>query len=98
MAPGTRRAGRGGFAEHDDFEGLPVRQWRQEVINIAPPPPVDQQQQNDIWAVELIHGMPKDSNLLAPHSQELLRAARSGRLYKRPAPEEDTEADADAVL
>jgi hypothetical protein len=33
--------------------------------------------------------MPKDSHLLPPHTQELLRAARSGRLYKRPPPEED---------
>lgn len=40
--------------------------------------------------------MPKDANLLPPHSQELLRAARSGRLYKRPAPEED-DVDAEAV-
>jgi hypothetical protein len=53
----------------------------------------EQQQQNDVWAIELIHGMPKDSSLLAPHSQELLRAARSGRLYKRPAPNEEEDAD-----
>lgn len=45
-----------------------------------------------------MHGMPKDSSLLTPHSQELLRAARSGRLYKRPTPtdEEDDAADAAA--
>ncbi|KAG5961479.1 hypothetical protein E4U58_004246 [Claviceps cyperi] len=96
MAPGTRRANRSGYAEHDDFEGLPVRQWRQDWVNLAPPAPQEQAQKNDIWAIELIHGMPKDSNLLAPHSQELLRAARSGRLYKRPAPPEDDEADIDA--
>lgn len=41
--------------------------------------------------------MPKDSNLLPPHTQELLRAARSGRLYKRPPPEED-DADHETVL
>ncbi|KAG6045351.1 hypothetical protein E4U39_002455 [Claviceps sp. Clav50 group G5] len=96
MAPGTRRANRSGYAEHDDFEGLPVRQWRQDWVNLAPPAPQEQAQQNDIWAIELIHGMPKDSHLLAPHSQELLRAARSGRLYKRPAPPEDDEVDIDA--
>lgn len=95
MAPGTRRGNRSGFPEHDDFEGLPVRQWRQEWVSIAPPPPLETTQQNDRWAVELPHGMPKDYQLLAPHSQELLRAARSGRLYKRPAPEDD-EPDADA--
>lgn len=50
---------------------------------------------NDVWAIELIHGMPKDSGLLTPHSQELLRAARSGRLYKRPVPTDEDEAEAD---
>ncbi|EQL01511.1 LYR family protein [Ophiocordyceps sinensis CO18] len=95
----TRRANRSGYAEHDDFEGLPVRQWRHEWASVTTLPQQEQQQQNDIWAIELIHGMPKDANLLPPHSQELLRAARSGRLYKRPAPEEDdvdVDADADA--
>ncbi|EHK17176.1 uncharacterized protein TRIVIDRAFT_41853, partial [Trichoderma virens Gv29-8] len=89
----TRRANRSGYVEHDDFEGLPVRQWRHEWVNVAPPVQQEQQQQNDIWAIELIHGMPKDATLLPPHTQELLRAARSGRLYKRPHPNEDEEAD-----
>lgn len=66
-------------------------------MNIAPPEPQEPQAQNDVWAIELMHGMPKDSNLLPPHTQELLRAARSGRLYKRPAPPEEEEADGDAV-
>ncbi|KAI9163933.1 LYR motif-containing protein 4 [Paramyrothecium foliicola] len=83
---------------HNGTWRLPVRQWRHEVINIEPPPAQDQQQQNDIWAIELIHGMPKDANLLAPHSQELLRAARSGRLYKRPPPVEEEEADPEVTL
>ena len=65
-------------------------------MSIAPPPQQELQQQNDVWSLELIHGMPKDSNLLPPHSQELLRAARSGRLYKRPAPVENEDDDADA--
>jgi hypothetical protein len=52
---------------------------------------------NDKWAVELPHGMPKDYHLLAPHSQELLRAARSGRLYKRPAPAEEDENELEAA-
>lgn len=58
----------------------------------------EQQQQNDIWAIELIHGMPKDATLLPPHTQELLRAARSGRLYKRPHPNEDEEADGETTI
>ncbi|KAM3502340.1 hypothetical protein MY11210_009099 [Beauveria gryllotalpidicola] len=96
MAPGTRRANRAGYAEHDDFEGLPVRQWRQEWVNVAPLIEQETLQVNDIWATELNHGMPKDYGLLTPHSQELLRAARSGRLYKRPAPTDEDEAEAEA--
>lgn len=42
--------------------------------------------------------MPKDSHLLPTHTQELLRAARSGRLYKRPPPAEEEEVDADAAV
>jgi hypothetical protein len=53
--------------------------------------------QNDIWAVELPHGMPKDSHLLPQHSQDLLRAARSGKIYKRPAPVEEEEVDPEVV-
>ncbi|CAM1506088.1 Fc.00g057290.m01.CDS01 [Cosmosporella sp. VM-42] len=98
MAPGTRRANRSGYAEHDDFEGLPVRQWRHDWVNLAPPSQQEQPQQNDVWAMELLYGMPKDSHLIPPHSQELLLAARSGRLYKRPAPIEEEEADPEAIL
>ncbi|KAK3941924.1 hypothetical protein QBC46DRAFT_352786 [Diplogelasinospora grovesii] len=92
----TRRGNRSGFPEHDDFEGLPVRQWRHEWVNIAPPPTVEATQQNDRWTIELPYGLPKDYPLLAPHSQELLRAARSGGLYKRPTPAEGEDLDADA--
>lgn len=42
--------------------------------------------------------MPKDATLLPPHTQELLRAARSGRLYKRPHPSEDEEADGEPTM
>lgn len=42
--------------------------------------------------------MPKDSNLLPPHTQELLRAARSGRLYDAPLPVEDEEVESETVL
>ncbi|KAI2634674.1 hypothetical protein GGS26DRAFT_589593 [Hypomontagnella submonticulosa] len=94
----TRRGNRSGYVEHDDFEGLPVRQWRQEWVKVTPPQPSDTTQKNDIWAIELPHGMPKDSHLLPTHTQELLRAARSGRLYKRPLPTEEEEVDPDAAL
>ncbi|RDA95407.1 hypothetical protein CP533_3435 [Ophiocordyceps camponoti-saundersi (nom. inval.)] len=98
MPPGTRRANRGGYVDHDDFEGLPVRQWRHEWVNVATQQAPEQQHQNDIWAVELPHGLPRDFSLLPAHSQELLRAARSGRLYKRPAPTDDDDVDADMTL
>ena len=74
-----------------------MRQWRQDVINIVPPDPQEQHKQSDVWAIELIHGMPKDFSLLPVHSQELLRAARSGRLYKRPLVTEEEDAEQDAV-
>lgn len=67
-------------------------------MNIAPPPPPELTRKNDIWAVELPHGMPKDSHLLPTHSQDLLRAARSGRLYKRPTPAEEEEAEIDPAV
>lgn len=74
-----------------------MRQWRHDWVNVAPPPQQEQPQQNDIWSIDVIHGMPKDSHLLPAHSQELLLAARSGRLYKRPAPVEEEEADPEAI-
>ncbi|OIW31186.1 hypothetical protein CONLIGDRAFT_713647 [Coniochaeta ligniaria NRRL 30616] len=98
MAPGyrtattTRRGNRSGYPEHDDFEGLPVRQWRLQEVDIAPPPVPANTQKNDRWSIELPYGMPKDYHLLPPHSQELLRAARSGALYKRKAPPEEEDA------
>lgn len=48
---------------------------------------------NDIWSIELPHGMPKASHLLPQHSQDLLRAARSGKIYKRPVSVEEEEVD-----
>lgn len=42
--------------------------------------------------------MPKDSHLLPQHSQDLLRAARSGRLYKRRTQVEEEEVEAEAAL
>ncbi|KAL1894621.1 hypothetical protein Cpir12675_003610 [Ceratocystis pirilliformis] len=87
----TRRAHRAGYADHDDFDGLPVRQWREEWVKVAPSSQQEQQASNDIWNMELLHGMPKDTNLLPSHSQELLRLARSGRLHKRPTPQDDDD-------
>ncbi|TVY47469.1 hypothetical protein LOCC1_G002202 [Lachnellula occidentalis] len=102
MAPSYRNQSRrqNRPVEHDIFEGLPVRQWRKEYITIAPPPSTEiSAAQNDTWAIELPHGMPKDSHLLPQHSQDLLRAARSGKLYgKRTAPTEEEEIDPEINL
>ena len=68
-------------------------------MTVVPPPTQENTtSQNDIWAVELPHGMPKDSHLLPQHSQDLLRAARSGKIYKRPLAVEEEEVDLEAVL
>ncbi|PBP28453.1 LYR family protein [Diplocarpon rosae] len=78
----NRRQNRPGV-DHGEYEGIPIRHWRREDVTVAPPPiPDSTASQNDIWAVELPHGMPKDSQLLPQHSQDLLRAARSGKIYK----------------
>lgn len=41
--------------------------------------------------------MPKGSELLPPHSLALLRAARSGALYKRAPPPDDEDGDAEGL-
>jgi hypothetical protein len=68
------------------LEGLPINQYREVEItvgaNIGDNKPADK----DAWP-EL--PMPRDSHMLPEHSQQLLRAARSGRIYKQPAPPED---------
>ncbi|CZT02010.1 uncharacterized protein RCO7_05491 [Rhynchosporium graminicola] len=102
MAPtyrnANRRQNRQGV-DHGEYEGIPIRHWRRDFVTVAPPPTPDSSTtQNDIWAVELPHGMPKDYHLLPQHSQDLLRAARSGKIYKRPAPADEEEADPETVV
>lgn len=93
----NRRQNRTGYVDHDVFEGLPVRQWRRDYTTILSPTAHDGTPHNDIWAIELPHGMPKDSHLLPQHSQDLLRAARSGKIYKRPLHVEEEEVDVEVV-
>lgn len=95
--PTGQRRNRQGHVDHDMFEGLPVRHWRRDLITVAPSTVDDPPVKNDIWAVELPHGMPKDSHLLPQHSQDLLRAARSGKIFRRPSQEEE-EAEAEALV
>lgn len=71
------------------LEGLPITQYREAEITIEPHSAENKPLDKDAWP-EL--PMPRDSHMLPEHSQQLLRAARSGKLYKPPAPpEEDNE-------
>ncbi|KAH0394932.1 hypothetical protein KCU89_g10853, partial [Aureobasidium melanogenum] len=84
----SNRSGRS-QADHDVFEGLPVRQWSQSETIVGLPPPTEATQGGDNAWPEL--PMPRDSNQLAPWTQQLLREARRPRLAKRP--QEPTEDD-----
>ncbi|KXL45590.1 MAG: hypothetical protein FE78DRAFT_39980 [Acidomyces sp. 'richmondensis'] len=111
MAPGYRAPGRSTSTrthrahqpDHNDvFEGLPVKQWTQRPtrISLAPPsPPPTSDANNTInpehkWSVD--PPMPRDSHLLHPWTQHLLRLARSGKVgTKRKAGGVDGEETAD---
>ncbi|KAL8733593.1 MAG: hypothetical protein Q9166_002002 [cf. Caloplaca sp. 2 TL-2023] len=98
MAPlrNNRSSNRSGRAQvdHDVFEGLPVRQWRKAPVAISTAPQKEETTANptrDSLFVEL--AMPRDSQLLSPMSQALLRAARSGEITKKAAPQPLQEDD-----
>jgi hypothetical protein len=74
--------------EIDVLEGLPIRQWRQVESHIGPPQGQLPLAGKSIWP-EL--PMPRDSHMLPEVSQQLLRAARAGRLYKAPTPPNEDE-------
>ncbi|KAI4846468.1 hypothetical protein E4T44_05044 [Aureobasidium sp. EXF-8845] len=84
----SNRSGRS-QADHDVFEGLPVRQWSQSETIVGLPPPTEVAQGGENVLPEL--AMPRDSHQLAPWTQQLLREARRPRLAKRP--QEPTEDD-----
>ncbi|KAH9868283.1 hypothetical protein J1614_007355 [Plenodomus biglobosus] len=81
----SNRSGRGP-TEHNVLEGLPISQYREAEITIGPNAGDNKPVDKDAWP-EL--PMPRDSHLIPFHSQQLLRAARSGRTIKPPAPIED---------
>ncbi|KAG9187738.1 hypothetical protein G6011_05609 [Alternaria panax] len=84
----SNRSGRGQI-EHNVLEGLPISQYREAEITIEPNSADNKPLDKDAWPAP---PMPRDSHMLPEHSQQLLRAARSGKLYKPPAPpEEDNE-------
>jgi hypothetical protein len=68
------------------LEGLPISQYREAEITVEPNSADSKPLDRDAGS-ELL--MPRDSHMLPEHSQQLLRAARSGKLYKPPAPPED---------
>lgn len=68
------------------LEGLPINQYREVEITVGANSADNKPADKDAWP-EL--PMPRDSHMLPEHSQQLLRAARSGRVYKPPAPPED---------
>lgn len=83
------------------FDGLPVRQWRQQETTVQPPVAEVQNafglaqtvpqdaapgRPFDKWAVE--RAMPRGSELYAPWCQQILRAARAGKIAKKRDPSE----------
>ncbi|KAF1973040.1 hypothetical protein BU23DRAFT_554582 [Bimuria novae-zelandiae CBS 107.79] len=84
----SNRSGRG-QVEHNALEGLPISQYREVEITVGPNTTENKQLDKDDWPAP---PMPRDSHLLPEHSQQILARARSGRIYKPPAPpEEDKE-------
>lgn len=68
------------------MEGLPINQYREVEITVGANLGDNKPADKDAWP-EL--PLPRDSHMLPEHSQQLLRAARAGRVYKPPAPPED---------
>ena len=90
--------------DHDVFEGLPVRHWRKRPISVNAAPEkenIDNADLHNLAWKEL--PMPRDSHLLSPMSQDLLRAARMPQAKKPITPQleddkepgEDEDADGD---
>ncbi|KAF2397378.1 hypothetical protein EJ06DRAFT_457262, partial [Trichodelitschia bisporula] len=71
------------------LKGLPIRQWRESEATIGAPPPDPTPSTHKAPWPEL--PMPRDSHLLPEVSQQLLRAARAGRIYKPPSPPGDDD-------
>ncbi|KAF3049160.1 hypothetical protein E8E11_007559 [Didymella keratinophila] len=83
----SNRQGRGQI-EHNVLEGLPINQYREIEVTIGPNAADSKPVDANAWP-EL--PMPRDSHMLPEHSQQLLRAARSGRTIQPPAPPEDDD-------
>ena len=73
--------------DHDVFEGLPVRHWRKKAINVNAAPEkenIDNAGLRNLTWKEL--PLPRDTHLLSPMSQDLLRAARMPQAKKPTTP------------
>ncbi|KAK6418336.1 hypothetical protein LTR95_017210 [Oleoguttula sp. CCFEE 5521] len=91
------RSGRSGRsqADNDILEGLPVKQWTTLPSRVSLAPPVSEataQASQDKWA-DL--PMPRDYQLLLPHTQALLRIARSGKFGAKRKVQADVDPDGD---
>lgn len=73
------------------FEGLPVRQWRQQETLFGAVASTETVTDDGYGFPEL--PMPRDASLLAPHTQALLRAARKPRFGKPPSKPEQKETE-----
>ncbi|EAU30901.1 conserved hypothetical protein [Aspergillus terreus NIH2624] len=80
---------RTGQIDHDVFEGLPVRRWTRQTQTVSQMPKSEESESimQGPGGKQTIpeHPMPRDSHLLTPTSRALLRAARAGCIYIRPA-------------
>ncbi|KAI1959543.1 hypothetical protein LOZ58_004352 [Ophidiomyces ophidiicola] len=80
---------RPGQVDHDVFEGLPVRRWSRQPAIFSQAPKAEEPDITSTNAPSIPElPMPKDSHLLAPLSRALLRAARAGCTYIKPAPKD----------
>ncbi|KAL9015014.1 MAG: hypothetical protein Q9173_000369 [Seirophora scorigena] len=89
----SNRSGRSQI-DHDVFEGLPIRHWRKAPVAVSTASQKDElttDSTRDTLFIEL--ALPRDSQLLHPMSQALLRAARSGEIPKKAPPQPLVEED-----
>ncbi|KAF2197029.1 hypothetical protein GQ43DRAFT_444593 [Delitschia confertaspora ATCC 74209] len=70
-----------GQVEHNVLEGLPIQQYREIEVTVAPPQEKTAEQKGGRPELP----MPPNSEFLPEWTQNLLRAARAGLLYKRAA-------------
>ncbi|KAH7119823.1 hypothetical protein B0J11DRAFT_534700 [Dendryphion nanum] len=88
----SNRSGRG-QVEHNVLDGLPIQQYKEVEFHIGQNTAENKLADKDSLWPEL--SMPRESHLLPEHSQQLLRAARAGRVFKAPAPQEEDRENMD---